>query len=387
MAEGGPVEGQGGPREDNQLRRLSVGEFVVKTKSAKQIGLKNLVHMNKTGTIPLGEDGKPSKTIDWKALRGGWFQDGWKKLSGEAKKWADEGIAKVLGALWDGTVGTYINNLKNSGSWGKELIGAIMDKLKGYVTAWGTKRDEQAAELKKKYEAEQAKSEEGGGFNTTGTKKAFGSGKEGSRAAGRHFTGNSGGTYAGHQPSMNKALDFMVSGGAAVKVGSEGYKAGSALAENFRANMDKYTMIYIIWYRKILRNYAHSGTKKGAWSTYFDAHGGTPGREHTNHVHASYLASGGLVRAKHGGIMSVIGEAGRDERVEPLDRQGLSTRDRALIQSIVAQMSGRQGTGGGSATVVRVYIGNEELKDIVRYEISDGESTLAKALSTGRRGP
>lgn len=36
MADGGPVRGVGGPREDNQLRWLSVGEYVVNAKAAKK---------------------------------------------------------------------------------------------------------------------------------------------------------------------------------------------------------------------------------------------------------------------------------------------------------------------------------------------------------------
>lgn len=36
MADGGPVRGVGGPRQDNQLRWLSVGEYVVNAKAAKQ---------------------------------------------------------------------------------------------------------------------------------------------------------------------------------------------------------------------------------------------------------------------------------------------------------------------------------------------------------------
>lgn len=44
------------------------------------------------------------------------------------------------------------------------------------------------------------------------------------------------------------------------------------------------------------------------------------------------LAQGGVVPATRGGTLAVIGEAGRPERVEPLDSDGLSKRDKALIQ-------------------------------------------------------
>jgi hypothetical protein len=88
------------------------------------------------------------------------------------------------------------------------------------------------------------------------------------------------------------------------------------------------------------------------------------------------LASGGVVRSTPGGVMAMLAEGGQHERVEPLDRQGLSARDRALIDRL----------GGGSGnTVVRVYIGDRELRDIVKYEVDDSNTVLARNLSSGRR--
>lgn len=57
------------------------------------------------------------------------------------------------------------------------------------------------------------------------------------------------------------------------------------------------------------------------------------------------LAKGGIVPATPGGMLATIGEAGRPERVEPLDPDGLSKRDRAMI----AMLSG--GGGGVNITV------------------------------------
>lgn len=44
------------------------------------------------------------------------------------------------------------------------------------------------------------------------------------------------------------------------------------------------------------------------------------------------LAEGGIVPATNGGTIARIGEAGRSERVEPLDANGLSVRDKAMIK-------------------------------------------------------
>lgn len=53
------------------------------------------------------------------------------------------------------------------------------------------------------------------------------------------------------------------------------------------------------------------------------------------------LAKGGIVPATSGGMLATIGEAGRPERVEPLDAQGLSVRDRAIIKFL----AGKQDAG------------------------------------------
>jgi hypothetical protein len=53
------------------------------------------------------------------------------------------------------------------------------------------------------------------------------------------------------------------------------------------------------------------------------------------------LALGGVVSPRTGGTLAVLGEAGRPERVEPLDKDGLSKRDRAIIQML----------SGGGATI------------------------------------
>jgi len=57
------------------------------------------------------------------------------------------------------------------------------------------------------------------------------------------------------------------------------------------------------------------------------------------------LAKGGIISPTSGGTLAMIGEAGRPERVEPLDPDGLSKRDKAMIE----MLSG--GAGGINITV------------------------------------
>ena len=78
------------------------------------------------------------------------------------------------------------------------------------------------------------------------------------------------------------------------------------------------------------------------------------------------FAKGGIVPATPGGMLARIGEAGRAERVEPLDPDGLSKRDKAMIQ----MLSG--GAGGG--TTINVYpsqgMNESELAEIVSRKIA-----------------
>ena len=62
------------------------------------------------------------------------------------------------------------------------------------------------------------------------------------------------------------------------------------------------------------------------------------------------LAEGGVVAARPGGMIAQIAEAGRAERVEPLDPSGLSARDRAMIELLSGKNS-----GAGSNINISVY--------------------------------
>ena len=65
------------------------------------------------------------------------------------------------------------------------------------------------------------------------------------------------------------------------------------------------------------------------------------------------LAKGGIIPATSGGVLATIGEAGRPERVEPLDPDGLSKRDRAMIAMLA-------GPAGGISITVNPSPGMDE---------------------------
>lgn len=111
---------------------------------------------------------------------------------------------------------------------------------------------------------------------------AFGIGRDAARKAMLALGATSVGTYPGHQPSMNKAWDAMISNKA----------IGQRIADHVLANRKKYGISYVIWNRRIARDYAKGSIPAGAWAPYFDGNSSDPNRAHTNHVHTSYYADG-----------------------------------------------------------------------------------------------
>ena len=78
------------------------------------------------------------------------------------------------------------------------------------------------------------------------------------------------------------------------------------------------------------------------------------------------LAMGGIVRPTPGGTLAMIGEAGRPERVEPLDPDGLSKRDKAMIQLLAG------GVGGGINITVNpsADMDERELANLVSRQLA-----------------
>ena len=80
---------------------------------------------------------------------------------------------------------------------------------------------------------------------------------------------------------------------------------------------------------------------------------------------ATPFARGGTVFPQPGGILAQIGEAGRPERIEPLDPDGLSKRDKAMIDRL---------TGGGAGATINVYpspgMDERELANLVSRKLA-----------------
>ena len=77
------------------------------------------------------------------------------------------------------------------------------------------------------------------------------------------------------------------------------------------------------------------------------------------------LAEGGIIQPSSGGTLARVAEAGRPERIEPLDPDGLSRRDKAMIQLLSA---------GGSGNTFNIYpaqgMNESELASMISRQIA-----------------
>ena len=85
-------------------------------------------------------------------------------------------------------------------------------------------------------------------------------------------------------------------------------------------------------------------------------------------IRLARLAEGGVVSPRGGGTIAQIAEAGKPERVEPLDANGMSKRDRFMVDLIKAQK--------GNAATINITVNpapgmdERELASAISREIS-----------------
>lgn len=82
---------------------------------------------------------------------------------------------------------------------------------------------------------------------------------------------------------------------------------------------------------------------------------------HFNHVHWA-MAKGGTVYPSKDGSIVRVAEAGKPERVEPLDPNGISERDKAIIDYL--------SNGGGAGTTINVYMQPDEDPEAFAHRVS-----------------
>lgn len=373
FADGGPVKGKGGPRSDSILARVSNGEYVMKASSVKKFGQSTFDALN-NGRFPTGG------LSDWAegAI------DGLKGVGSGILDLIKSGPAKAMMYLFNKTVGPMASELKGDDRFLVRLAGSVIEKLGEALNVWAGKKQDAY---------DDAQTSSGSVPPYTGPPGGW------TYPLSRRYPGKN---WPGHSPYW--AIDIASPTGTGVRAASAGVVA--VMRNLGDRSYGRYIVLSHAGGKQTL--YAHLDafkTKQGATVKTGDLIGlsGNSGGSRGPHLHFELkpgsdtirgmaalgvkLASGGTVRATPGGVLALLAEGGRHERVEPLNSSGLSMRDYMLIDAMVRKFAvmNREGGIGGGGMTVRVYIGDEELKDMVRYEVVENQTGLARDLAIGRR--
>lgn len=375
LAEGGKVRGPGGDHEDKVLAALSNNEFVIKATAAKAIGYNALDAMNKTGQLPMGGIGFPHPHIpsfgDIKNLAG----DTINGVKNVGETIAKKGLGAALDAIVKGAE-KLMSGPFPRGKGFNDLFYGILDKLATAVDDWG-------GDIGK-----------GVGATPTGNIPANlkKSGKWAFPVAGSYYY-NSGYPY-GANPTpgyYHTGSDFDA------KVGTPLVAMGAGHVTGVTNLGDRsYGRYVTINYGAFQTLYAHmngfaaglragmatkAGTPIGQVGWYGNVSPKSPAGAHL-HLETSTIgkfgsmgstvspidllrrlgfkfAKGGVVAPTDGGVLGVIGEAGHHERIEPLDNEGFSKRDRAILDMIKRSLEADK---GGDTLIVNPSQGMDEIE-------------------------
>ena len=235
-AEGGPVTGRGGPTQDNLPHLLSNGEYVIKTKSARRIGMRNLDVMNKTGTIPLGLTVSPPRpstgrhcVVAGLGMRGTRspvrFRSGLPKES--ARFSASCGTARSVSTSLASRAATN----------GPRRFSAGFSTSSRATSRRGATSVRRKQKRKRRSTRRRRRRKRSGRLQDHRHQEGV-RGREGRLTRGWSALHRQQWWHLCRSPAQRRTvrLTSWCRVDAAVSVGSKGYKAGSALAENLRAN-------------------------------------------------------------------------------------------------------------------------------------------------------
>jgi hypothetical protein len=330
LATGGWVTGRGGPTQDNQIRRLSVGEYVMPARQSKKLA-PALEHMRRTGQLPeFGTGGG--------FYRGYGPDDLWDDIKDAASKLKEE-FNDIVDKIKDGP--------RIAANW-------VIDKFEGVLPdnmftdlmidglRWGVnkiwKPDEdvfEAAQLSQSWL---------------------------SPFRGRYPITQY--PNAGHSPPW--AVDFGMGTGTPIysigagKVITSHYSTTSGYGNYIKvAHGDGSVSLYAHLKRRFrsVGEAVNTGTPLGLSGATGNVTGPhlhfeiMPGSSTLSELRKRgiFLAQGGVVSPTPGGVLATIAEAGRAERVEPLDSEGFSRRDRKILE-LIEKLYEQNGQGGGGQT-------------------------------------
>ena len=374
FATGGKVVGPGTATSDSIAARLSNGEFVVKTQAAKALGYKNLEHMNKTGQLPTGATDGVGGLIGWAkdAITGGVGA-----IAEGAEYIGKKGAGKVLSALVDVAKSAVSGLGLSNTSFIKDFALGILDKLAEAASSWGGDKGKTPPP-----------SVYGPYANTAGLPNIQGwSYPLAQRFPITQYPNQ------GHSPSW--AVDIGSPTGVPVIAVAAGVvksiidKGATSYGKYIEiAHADGTTSLYahlnefLVQLGKrvaagtVIGRSGHSGGVRSSTGGdgshfHFELKPGSDTRAMMR-IRGVALAKGGVARATTGGVPAIIAEAGRDERVEPLDRDGMSKRDKAIIRAVSSAAGGK-----GS---MNITVNNPEPE---RASTSVAKAVRSRAIASG----
>ena len=374
FATGGKVVGPGTATSDSIAARLSNGEFVVKTQAAKALGYKNLEHMNKTGQLPAGATDGVGGLIGWAKDA---IQGGVGAIAEGAEYIGKRGAGKVLSALVDVAKSAVSGLGLSNTSFIKDFALGILDKLSEAAASWGGDKGKTPPPT-----------QYGPYANTAGLPNIQGWAYP---LASRFPVTQE--PNQGHRPSW--AVDIGAPTGVPVIAVAAGVvksiidKGATSYGKYIEiAHADGTTSLYAhlnefliklgqrVAAGDVIARSGHSGGVRSSTGgdgshLHFELKPGSNTRTMMA-LRGVALAKGGVARATSGGVPAIIAEAGRDERVEPLDRDGMSKRDKAIIRAVSAAAGGK-----GSMTI---NVNNPEPE---RASTSVSKAVRSRAVSSG----
>jgi murein DD-endopeptidase MepM/ murein hydrolase activator NlpD/phage-related protein len=337
-ASGGLVRGPGGPRDDKIPAMLSNREYVLPARRVRDIGVQNLDYMRTHGTLP------PAGDIGG---LGGWFKSGWQKIKSVASVLKNGAEAAVKWVLSRAT------SALSGGGIIQQLARGWINWAGNKITSWGHTKD---AAAKKKQE----------------------------EAAGSDYTGPSGGwTYTipksihtynwpGHSPAT--ALDMGAGMGTPVRALSGGtasvrFAAGRSYGNYIIVtHRDGWKSLYAHLSRTVVKSGAtvrpgtliaysgNTGQVPAHLHLELSKNPGSSGSTSTNaelvrrgikypYKYGGSWAKGGVIgpQTDGSGVLALLAEAGKAERITPLDSEGFTPAERRMLEAL----ENRVGGGGG----------------------------------------
>ena len=343
FAEGGPVRGPGTGTSDSIPARLSNGEYVLPAKASKKLGPEALDYMRKYGTMP------PHGGFGWDSIVAPFKAIGDAVASGAkvALQWV---LTQINTRLGDPKNDNIITKVLRAGiNWGA-------DKMVG----WGSNQDSQASPP------------------AGSTPKATGDASTGV------IRMNSGLNPLWNWPATRRgavskgpvghgrpwATDFAIPSGTKLLAVASGVVSHAGQGTGSSWSYGKYVQIqgHPGGQGSLYAHMQSVGVKVGQRVVPGQILGlsDNTGRSTGPHLHFELrpqqngnvltdmrrkgiyigMAHGGVVSPQGGGIMAMIGEAGKSERVTPLDREGFTPAERQMLATLEAKL----GSGGGGDT-------------------------------------